>query len=219
MNTLMCSQKLFRSFRPSGRGFGITIPLIDPGARPPSRPLYRLSQSEREEALRQTKLLLDKGVIQPSTSPYGAPILFVHQKDGSLRMVIDYRALCHTNKARTTLPVGLLQPVRLPEKPWHTVSMDFITQLPKTGRGHDAFFVVVDKVTKMVHLMPTNGKATAKETAKLYAGLCGDCMVSPTWWFLIEIPYSQSFWAGFVSADWDATGSLYRIPSADGWAD
>lgn len=77
--------------------------------------------------------------------------------------------LCQKNKARNTLPAGLLQPLQLPLNPWHTVTMDFITQLPKTARGHDAIFVVVDKLTKMVHLMPTTTKATAEQTAKLYA--------------------------------------------------
>jgi hypothetical protein len=77
--------------------------------------------------------------------------------------------LCQKNKARNTLPAGLLQPLQLPLNPWHTVTMDFITQLPKTSRGHDAIFVIVDKLTKMVHLMPTTTKATAEQTAKLYA--------------------------------------------------
>jgi hypothetical protein len=41
--------------------------------------------------------------------------------------------LCQKNKARNTLPAGLLQPLQLPLNPWHTVTMDFITQLPRTG--------------------------------------------------------------------------------------
>jgi hypothetical protein len=105
-----------------------------------------------------------------------------------------YVLTCHlweTNKARNTLPAGLLQPLRLPENSWHTVSMDFITQLPMTERGHDAIFVVVDKLTKMVHLMPTNGKATVEQTAKPYADsvwrLHG---VTLKWWFPIGISYS-----------------------------
>ena len=76
--------------------------------------------------------------------------------------------LCQKNKARNTMPAGLLQPLQLPQSPWHTVTMDFITQLPKTKAGHDAIFVVVDKMTKMVHLIPTHTKATAAQTAELY---------------------------------------------------
>jgi transposase InsO family protein len=78
---------------PERPGVSHTIPLTDPQARPPSKPLYRLSRAEVAEAERQVKLLLEKKFIEPSTSPYGAPILFVQKKDGSLRMVIDYRAL------------------------------------------------------------------------------------------------------------------------------
>ena len=77
--------------------------------------------------------------------------------------------LCQKNKARNTKPAELLQPLRLPQSAWHTVTMDFITQLPKTTRGYDAIFVVIDKFTKMVHLMPTTTQATAAQTAKLYA--------------------------------------------------
>ena len=82
-----------------------TIPLQDPNAPPPFRPLYRLSPLERQEVETQVKSLLAKGFIEPSNSPYGAPILFVQKKDGSLRMVIDYRALNKlTIKNRYPLP-------------------------------------------------------------------------------------------------------------------
>jgi hypothetical protein len=59
---------------PDRPGVAHTIPLIDPHAKPPSRPFYRLSRSEVMEAERQVKLLLEKKFIEPSTSPYGAPI-------------------------------------------------------------------------------------------------------------------------------------------------
>jgi len=55
--------------------------------------MYRLSPAEYKEVQAQVKDLLSKGYIQPSTSPYGSPVLFVQKKDGSLRMVINYRAL------------------------------------------------------------------------------------------------------------------------------
>ncbi len=71
---------------------GHTIPLED-GHKPPVRPIYRLSPLEFEELKRQIKELLALGFIEPSTSPFGAPVLFVQKKDGSLRMCVDYRAL------------------------------------------------------------------------------------------------------------------------------
>jgi hypothetical protein len=48
---------------------------------------------EMEEVRSQVQELLAKWLIEPSQSPYGAPILFVKKKDGSMRMCIDYRAL------------------------------------------------------------------------------------------------------------------------------
>lgn len=64
-----------------------------PGKNPPSRPLYRMSPSELLELKKQLEELVKSGFIQPSKSPFGAPILFVKKKDGSMRMCIDYRAL------------------------------------------------------------------------------------------------------------------------------
>ena len=89
---------------PPARDTGHTIPL-EPGHAPPWRPLYRLSPAERDEAEKQIKDYLAKGWIRPSKSPYGAPILFVKKKDGTLRMCIDYRALNKiTIKNRYPLP-------------------------------------------------------------------------------------------------------------------
>jgi hypothetical protein len=68
------------------------IPLV-PGAQPPAPRMYRLSPRERAELERQIAAMLAADMIQPSSSPFGAPMLFVPKKDGSLRGVIDYRAL------------------------------------------------------------------------------------------------------------------------------
>jgi hypothetical protein len=68
------------------------IPL-KPDMPPPFRGIFRLSQLELYELKQQLDQLLRDGKIRPSTSPYGAPVLFVKKKDGKLRMCIDYRAL------------------------------------------------------------------------------------------------------------------------------
>nr|GEW09176.1 putative reverse transcriptase domain-containing protein [Tanacetum cinerariifolium] len=64
-----------------------------PGATPVAKSPYRLSPSKLKELLGQFKELQDKGFIRPSSSPWGAPVLFVKKKDGSFRMCISYREL------------------------------------------------------------------------------------------------------------------------------
>jgi hypothetical protein len=77
---------------PPARDVKHTIPLEE-GSVPPFRGMYRVSPAELKEIETQVADLLEKGFIEPSSSPYGAPVLFVKKKDGTLRMVIDYRAL------------------------------------------------------------------------------------------------------------------------------
>jgi hypothetical protein len=69
-----------------------TIP-VEPNTHPPYLPVKRLSPVEMVEVDKQLAVLLEKGLIEPSSSPYGAPVLFVAKPDGSLRMCIDYRML------------------------------------------------------------------------------------------------------------------------------
>ena len=66
---------------------------VVPGTDPISMPPYRMAPAELSELKEQLQELLDKGFIQPSTSPWDAPVLFVKRKDGSLRLCIDYRQL------------------------------------------------------------------------------------------------------------------------------
>ncbi|GJX84154.1 putative reverse transcriptase domain-containing protein, partial [Tanacetum coccineum] len=76
-----------------------------PGAAPVARAPYRLAPSEMQELSDQLQELADRGFIRPSTSPWGAPVLFVKKKDGSFRMCIDYRELNKlTVKNRYPLP-------------------------------------------------------------------------------------------------------------------
>ncbi|GJV72430.1 putative reverse transcriptase domain-containing protein [Tanacetum coccineum] len=64
-----------------------------PGAAPVARAPYRLAFSEMKGLSEQLQELSDKGFIRPSSSPWGAPVLFVKKKDGSFWMCIDYREL------------------------------------------------------------------------------------------------------------------------------
>ncbi len=76
-----------------------------PGSAPPFRGIYRLAEVELEELKKQLTELLQQGKIQASSSPYGAPVIFVKKKDGTRRMCIDYRLLnAQTVKNRLALP-------------------------------------------------------------------------------------------------------------------
>nr|GEY93117.1 putative reverse transcriptase domain-containing protein [Tanacetum cinerariifolium] len=77
---------------PPARPVEFQIDLI-PRAAPVARAPYRLAPSEMKELSEQLQELSDKGFIRPSSSPWGAPVLFVKKKDGSFRMCIDYRKL------------------------------------------------------------------------------------------------------------------------------
>ena len=66
---------------------------LQEGAQPPNRPTMRLSPKERAACDTMLQEALSKGWIQGSSSPYGAPVLFVPKPDGSMRMCVDYRAL------------------------------------------------------------------------------------------------------------------------------
>jgi hypothetical protein len=75
--------------------------------------------------------------------------------DRSVREYIKTCPACQRNKANNQAPAGLLQPLPTPENRWDEVTMDLITQLPKTARGFDAIITFTDRLSKMVHFAPT----------------------------------------------------------------
>ncbi|PKI73054.1 hypothetical protein CRG98_006549, partial [Punica granatum] len=77
---------------PPDRDIEFTIEL-EPGTAPISRAPYRMAPTELKELKVQLQELLEKGFIRPSVSPWGAPVLFMKKKDGSLRLSIDYQQL------------------------------------------------------------------------------------------------------------------------------
>jgi hypothetical protein len=67
--------------------------------------------------------------------------------------------------------MGLLHPIKSPDTPWHTFTMDLI-KLPRTTSGYDCVIVYVDKLTKMVHYVPCTIEIDAVELAKLTIQCC-----------------------------------------------
>ena len=75
---------------------------------------------------------------------------------------------CQKTKAERKKNRGLLQPLPIPSKCWEEISMDFLTHFPLTQHGHSAIYVVVDRLSKMAHFIPTHDNATPEYTAKLF---------------------------------------------------
>ena len=84
----MCFLMRFQGFLQ--REIDFTIEIV-PGAAPMSKTPYMMSTPEMLELKMQLQDLLEKKYITPSVSPWGAPILFVKKKYGTLRLCIDYR--------------------------------------------------------------------------------------------------------------------------------
>ena len=89
---------------PLEREVDLAIEIV-PGTVPGSRAPHRMAPAELKELKVQLQELLDKGFVRPSVSPWGAPVLFVKKKDGTLRMCIDYRQINNvTVKNKYPLP-------------------------------------------------------------------------------------------------------------------
>ena len=89
---------------PPDREIMFEIELL-PGTSPIAKAPYSMAPAELRELQTQLQELLDKSFIRPSHSPWGAPVLFVKKKDGTLQMCIDYRELNKvTIKNRYPLP-------------------------------------------------------------------------------------------------------------------
>ena len=71
---------------------------LEPGATPPYRHQYRVSAAELAKVWCHLDEYLEKGWICPSSSPYGAPIVFISIKTGELHMMVNYRALNRQTK-------------------------------------------------------------------------------------------------------------------------
>jgi transposase InsO family protein len=89
---------------------------------------------------------------------------------GMLTYVERWVRNCHTcrrsNPSRNAYQ-GVLKPLPIPERAWRDISMDFITHLP-LSQGYDAVLVIVDRLTKMRHLIPCKATCNSEETARLY---------------------------------------------------
>src|SRR3954466_2456108 len=85
--------------------------------------------------------------------------------------IASFVAKCNTClmvKAEDQRPAGLLQPLRVPEWKWEEVGMDFITGLPRSQRGHNSIWVIVERLTKVAHFIPISTTYPGALLADLY---------------------------------------------------
>jgi hypothetical protein len=85
--------------------------------------------------------------------------------------IAEYVARCDTCqrvKAEHQRPTGLLQPLEIPTWKWEDISMDFIVGLPHSQRGHDAIWVIVDRLTKVAHFIPVREDYQVPNLVDLY---------------------------------------------------
>ena len=76
--------------------------------------------------------------------------------------------ICQQVKAEHQKPAGLFQRIEIPEWKWERITMDFVTGLPRTLRGFDSTWVIVDRLTKSAHFLPVKTTYSATQYAKLY---------------------------------------------------
>jgi hypothetical protein len=76
--------------------------------------------------------------------------------------------VCQRVKAEHQRPTGLLHPLKIPGWKWKEIGMDFITGLPRTSKGYDSIWVIVDRLTKVAHFIPVKTTYKGSQLVELY---------------------------------------------------
>jgi hypothetical protein len=85
--------------------------------------------------------------------------------------IAQYVARCDTcqqTKAEHQKPAGLLQPLPIPEWKWEEIGMDFVTGLPRTQKGNDSIWVIIDRLTKVTHFILVKTTFGGATLAQIY---------------------------------------------------
>jgi hypothetical protein len=75
---------------------------------------------------------------------------------------------CQWTKAKHQRSTGLLQPLPVPIWNWEEIGMDFVIGLPRTQKGNDSIWVIIDRLTKVAHFIPVNTTYEGATLARLY---------------------------------------------------
>ncbi|GJR12702.1 putative reverse transcriptase domain-containing protein [Tanacetum coccineum] len=150
-----------------------------PGAAPVARAPYRLAPSEMQELSTKLQELSDRGFIRPSSSPWGAPVLFIKKKDGSFRMCIDYRKLNRrlTVKNRTLQKIPRIKRLfdQLQDQEFVIVFIDDILIYSKSRKEHEGHLKLILKLLKEEELLRHKDWASPKTPTEIrqFLGLAG----------------------------------------------
>ncbi|KAL5550792.1 hypothetical protein UlMin_000968 [Ulmus minor] len=90
---------------------------------------------------------------------------------------------CQKIKAEHQRPAGEIQSIEVPEWKWEQIAMDFVVGLPKTAKGHDAIWVIIDRLTKSAHFLPIKVTFQASIGMAPYEALYGRKCRSPVHWY------------------------------------
>ncbi|KAL5560967.1 hypothetical protein UlMin_030714 [Ulmus minor] len=152
-------------------------------------------------------------LTEAHTTPYsvhpGATKMYKDMKkafwwSGLKKDVASYVAkclVCQKIKAEHQRPAGILQPIEIPEWKWEQISMDFVVGLPKTSNGHDAVWVIVDRLTKSAHFLPIKITYSLEQLADL------KCR-SPAHWY--ETGESQIATPDFIESTTEAVKLIQK---------
>ena len=130
---------------------------------------------------------------------------------GDVRAFVEACPVCQLEKTDHTLSKGQLQSSKIPEVKWQEVSLDFITDLPRTQAGNTCILTVIDKATRMVHLIPCRETVDAAKTAELFWNHVGKLHGIPR---CIYSDRGPQFCSRFWRALWDSFGTSVRYSSA-----
>ncbi|CAL2272040.1 unnamed protein product [Prunus armeniaca] len=90
-----------------------------------------------------------------------------HMK-GDIAKYVSRCLICQQVKAERQKPYGLMQPLPIPEWKWEHITMEFVFKLPRTSKGHDGIWVIVDRLTKSAHFLPIKETYSLSKLAKLF---------------------------------------------------
>ena len=128
-----------------------------------------------------------------------------------IREFVEAYPVCQLEKTDHTLTKGQLQSSRIPEAKWQEISLDFITDLPRTQSGDTYILTVIDKATRMVHLIPCRETIDAIKTTELYWTHVGKLHGIPRCIYSNRGPqFCNRFWRAL----WDSFGTSLKFSSA-----